>query len=81
MKTLIKHDIEYTDTFGGEANYSWCRRETVELPENASRLSIVRACKKALGLTGTRCRAHDFGDMIELRPVGSCTVAFIHSQY
>lgn len=26
-------NVEYTDTFGGEANYSWVRRATVTMPE------------------------------------------------
>lgn len=26
-------DVEYTDTFGGEANYAWVRRATVNVPE------------------------------------------------
>ncbi len=25
--------IEYTDTFGGQANYSWVKRKTVSMPE------------------------------------------------
>ena len=28
-----KYSVEYTDTFGGEANYSWVKRETIEVPE------------------------------------------------
>ena len=27
------YDIEYTDTFGGEANYSWVRRAVIHMPE------------------------------------------------
>lgn len=27
------YDIEYTDTFSGEANYSWVRRAKVTMPE------------------------------------------------
>lgn len=26
-------DVEYTDTFGGEANYSWVSRAVVRVPE------------------------------------------------
>jgi hypothetical protein len=26
-------NVEYTDTFGGEANYCWVRRATVTMPE------------------------------------------------
>jgi len=73
----LQWDLELTDTFGGQANYSWVRRETLQLPAGASRLRIIRAAKAALGLTGTPCRTFDHGDSYELRPYGSCTVAFI----
>lgn len=78
---MIKLQCEHTDTFGGEANYSWVRRADIELPDNASDRSIVMAAKKALGLTGTRCRTYNHGDMWELRPYGECTVAFISLVY
>ncbi|MDE2104052.1 MAG: hypothetical protein KGL39_42840 [Patescibacteria group bacterium] len=28
-----RYQVEYTDTFGGEANYSWVRRAAVKMPE------------------------------------------------
>lgn len=28
-----RYDVEYTDTFGGEANYCWVRRAVVDMPE------------------------------------------------
>lgn len=28
-----KYQIEYTDTFGGEANYSWVNRAIITMPE------------------------------------------------
>lgn len=28
-----KYQVEYTDTFAGEANYCWVRRATVKMPE------------------------------------------------
>jgi hypothetical protein len=70
---------EHTDTFGGEANYGWCRRETFELPYGASDLQIVRAGKAALGMTGCRCRTSPLGGVegFELRPLGACEVVFI----
>jgi hypothetical protein len=27
------YDLEYVDTFGGEANYCWVQRETVTMPD------------------------------------------------
>jgi hypothetical protein len=29
------YQVEYTDTFGGEANYSWVRREVICMPDLA----------------------------------------------
>ena len=68
---------ELTDTFGGEANYAWVRRETFTLAHDATDRQIVAAGKAALGLSGTRCRTTNYGDLFECRPVGTCTVAFI----
>jgi hypothetical protein len=77
----VTWNCEHTDTFGGEANYSWVRRGTTLVPEGATSRQIVRAVKATLGLTGVRCRTFDHGDMLELRPVGSATVAFATVQY
>jgi hypothetical protein len=74
-------NVELTDTFGGEANYSWVRRAELELAASATNRQVVTAAKAALGLTGTRCRRFDHGEGFELRPVGSCTVAFVLPSY
>lgn len=75
--------VEVTDTFGGEANYSWVHRH--ELPYFPAqpdgfvkRSQLVRAAKKAEGWTGVRCDTVDMGDTIEVRPRGACMVMFIH---
>ena len=73
----MKLSCELTDTFCGEANYSWVRRAELELPDTATPRRQITAAKAALGLTGCRCVKSDHGDLIELRPIGSCTVAFI----
>ena len=72
--------VEYTDTFGGEANYSWVTRATI----NASTLnSAIRQAKKFVGLTNHRCRrvcaASDFG--AALKPANSCTILFVDLIY
>jgi hypothetical protein len=76
---MLLWSCEFTDTMAGAANYSWVRRETVELPSHTTDRAIVRACKAALALTGVRCRTTPRGgcEGWELRPVGSSTVAFI----
>ena len=77
----VTWNCEHTDTMCGEANYSWVRRGTTLVADNATRRQVVRAVKATLGLTGVRCRTCDCGDMLELRPVGSATVAFATVQY
>lgn len=90
----MQYNIEYTDTFGGEANYCWVRRASVTMPElthygydggtnysKANRVyerELMRKAKAALGLTGTRGTVSRYGDMIEFRPYGSATVMFIN---
>ena len=29
----MKFNVEYTDTFSGEANYAWVKRATITMPE------------------------------------------------
>jgi hypothetical protein len=87
------YQVEFTDTFGGEANYSWVRRATLSMPElshygydggtnycKANKIAtreLMRKAKAAVGLTGVRGQRRDYGDMIEFRPYRSCTVMFI----
>jgi hypothetical protein len=81
MADFLRYEAELTDTFGGEVNYSWVQRERIELPAGSSDLSIVRAAKRALGLSGVRCARSELGETIELRPYGLCQVAFISPLY
>ena len=87
------HQIEYTDTFGGEANYCWVRRATVTMPEltrygydgrhgyakanKRYERELMRRAKAAVGLTGVRGRRDDIGGVLEFRPYGCATVMFI----
>jgi hypothetical protein len=78
---MVQTDIyaEYTDTFAGEANYSWVRRATIRGEPGAdfSDLAAVRRAKKAIGLSGVPCRREEQGDTIALYPYGSHSVLFI----
>ena len=76
-ESAMQVQVEVTDTFGGEANYSWVRRYEVEVPEGASNRSIVRKVKKEIGYTGVRCQTTDWGDTITLDPRGCCERVFI----
>lgn len=84
--------VEYTDTFGGEANYGWCNRAIVVMPDlnhygypgvnyakanKAFERELMRRAKALLGLTGVKGQRVSYGDTIEFRPHGSCTVMFI----
>lgn len=75
MPEQITAEAEYTDTFGGEANYSWVKR--VKVTANTE-LGLVRRAKEALGLSGVRCKREEIGESIVLRPYRSCTVVFIN---
>lgn len=84
---------EYTDTYGGEANYCWVRRGKVRVPDlthygydgsngyaraNARQArQVMRLVKAELGLGGVRGARHDYGDTVEFRPYGLATVLFI----
>lgn len=87
------YQAEYTDTFGGEANYCWVRRHNITVPEltafgydggtNYSKANkrlqtyVMRKAKAAVGITGMRGRTTPFGDGWEFRPYRSCTVLFV----
>ena len=73
----VVYDAELTDTYAGEANYSWVRRAPLVFDRAPSRVALVRRAKAALGITGAPCRRADYGDMIQLNPRNTCTVAFI----
>lgn len=77
----MQYQVEYTDTFGGEANYSWARRATIEAPANASNHTLLRRARKALGLEGVRGRVSTIGEILEFRPYGCCAVLFVTPEY
>lgn len=76
----MRVSAEFTDTFGGEANYSWCRRVSLDLPDGLSDRAVVRRIKAALDLSGARAaRRDDYGDSIVLWGLGhTLTVLFIN---
>ena len=71
---------ELTDTFGGEANYAWVKRETFTAPRTISDRALMRRAKAATGLTGVRGRMYNHGDMLEFRPYRRCMVLFVAYQ-
>jgi len=91
------YSVELTDTFGGEANYSWVNRQSVTMPElthygydgargytkanKAFERELMRKAKAAVGMTGVRGKRTDIGDTVAFYPYGSCTVMFISPRY
>ena len=76
----VVYDLELTDTFAGEANYSWVKRATLVYTFEPSDRTIVTDAKRALGLTGIKCTRDDWPDTgatIQLDPRGLCQRAFI----
>lgn len=68
-------NLEHTDTFGGDANYSWVRRAHIPA-DGLSDRALVRRAKAWAGLTGRRCRVENYGDTIAIYPRGICQVVF-----
>ncbi len=73
---MAHYFIEVTDTFGGQANYSWLEKYCVE----ATEATVVRRAKREIGWTNVRCDREDCGDYIKLTPRNSCQVAFIQME-
>lgn len=75
---MHNYSVEYTDTFAGEANYSWVKRATVTMPElthygydgssNYAKANkrfqreLMRKAKAAIGLTGVRGKVTNWGN-------------------
>jgi hypothetical protein len=87
------YNVELTDTFGGDANYSWVKRATVTMPDlthygydgssnyaKANKVyqrELMKAAKVAVGLTGIRGRVENYSDSITFRPYGLLQVMFV----
>ena len=71
---MPKFRVEETDTFAGDPNYAWTNVFTISVKTDSKR-AVVRAVNKRLGYR--RMRTNSYGDMIEIRPVGVCRVAFV----
>ena len=75
----MTYKAEFTDTFGGNANYCWVRRADIEADTLKSALRKARA---EFGLTGIKGDiTADFGDEIHWMPRGICTVIMVRWDY
>ena len=69
--------IEYTDTFCGEANYAWVKRFELIVPEELSTKTIMRIAKELCGLASVRGQWYEYSDSLKFIPANSNTVLFI----
>lgn len=75
---MSKYKLELTDTFGGEANYTWVKRTTLELPEGAGDKWLGVFAREWAGFTGVRCEVENDGNFgLMIRPRGMCQVLFV----
>ena len=80
LEELFTARVEFTDTFGGEANYSWVKRASFEA-KGMTDVQIKRKAKAELGLSGIAGKWQSYGEMHEFRPYRSCTVLFVTFDY
>lgn len=74
----MRYDITVTDTFGGELNYSWVRRYTIEAPADIRTPVLVRRAKREAGLSG-RHTTDDYGDSVTVRMRGACVAMTVEA--
>lgn len=65
--------VEFTDTFGGEANYCWIRRYKVKA---ASMRGAILKAARDMGYSGRIRKTGDFGDMVRHDVRGAAVCAF-----
>lgn len=76
---LAKFEVHVTDTYGGDANYSWVTKKQFEAPANIAQRALVKRAKQALGIT-CRTITEQIGgsaDCLKLKFPGQCIVGFI----
>lgn len=78
------YDVEYTDTFGGEANYCWIKRhcievkQTLDMDQKKVDAKVKRMAKAAVGLNGAAGEWTDYGGQLEFRPSGMATILLVN---
>jgi len=72
---MPKFDFEWTDTFGGEANYCWVDRGTVEAKDFTE--AVTKAKQHRYHSPVPRHSRSDFGDMVRIDIVGACVCCFV----
>ena len=75
----MKWQVEYTDTFGGQPNYSWVERHVLDdIDGRLTERALVRRAKALVGLNGVRGQSAWVGETYEFRPHNVCAVLFVY---
>lgn len=79
----MRVQFEKTDTFAGEANYSWVKRETLVLPDDTPDRMVVALARRWAGYTGRGSEWEKMGgnDDIRIKPHGRLEVVFVTFDY
>ena len=78
---MVTWDVEVTDTFSGQANYSWVNRYEITTAGDISYLALVRRIKSVTGYSGIRGHTYVSGDFVEIRFPERCVVIFANVRY
>lgn len=78
---MVTYEVKYTDTFGGQPNYSWVKRHKFFAADNMSERDVMCIAKRLVGLTGVRGSKVKIGNYIEFHPYRTCTVMFVWPVY
>jgi hypothetical protein len=74
---MMKVTVTQTDTFNGEANYSWANRYEFAINSGASQRNIVRKAKLLAGMTGVKADTYDYSESLTIKPRGYNQVIFV----
>ena len=74
---MMKVTVTQTDTFNGEANYSWANRYEFAINSGASQRNIVRKAKLLAGMTGVKADTYDYSESLAIKPRGYNQVIFV----
>lgn len=72
------YSVEFTDTFGGEANYCWVERFEVTAPNMQS--AITKAKQHRYYSPIPRHKTSNYGDMIRIDIINDNVCAFIEEK-
>lgn len=75
MKSIAK--VELTDTFNGEANYSWIRRWEFDC-KGMSDYQIMRKVKKLIGWNGVQTKKDEYFDSWRIIQSGLNIVCIVY---